>query len=170
MTTTETTTSVNDTAIASLKFSRSILTKLIEDVPEDKMTAQPYPGANHVLWIMGHLASADDAFLADLDGRERVLPAQWKDLFGMGSEPTDDPAKYPSPDEVRAAMEERREAVYEWIGGLTADRLAQPLPEPWTKFSPNHALFINTISDHEAFHVGQISAVRRALGMPSAFG
>jgi uncharacterized damage-inducible protein DinB len=170
MTTTKSTPEVCETALATLSFSRSIILKLIEDFPNDKLTHQPWPGANHVLWVMGHLASADDAFLADLAGRDRALPAEWKDLFGMGSEPTDDPSRYPSFDDLRTAMEERRAAVVDWIGGLTAEDLAESLPEPWTTLSPNRAAFINTIAGHEAFHVGQISAVRRALGLPSAFG
>ncbi len=50
---------------------------------------QPVAGANHALWVVGHLAFADDLFLGAFDVRPHKLPADWHTgLFGQGSVPS----------------------------------------------------------------------------------
>ena len=65
-----------------------IAQKLMADVPDERMTAQPIAGVvmNHAAWIIGHLAWANNNGLVLL-GAEPAVPPQYKDLFGTGTKP-----------------------------------------------------------------------------------
>lgn len=56
--------------LSVLGFSRRALLGISEDIPASKLTFQPFPGANHALWILGHLAATDDYFLTTLGARK----------------------------------------------------------------------------------------------------
>ncbi len=52
--------------VAMLEFARRVTLGLLEDIPEDKLFYQPFPGANHAIWIIGHVAWDDSFFLTAL--------------------------------------------------------------------------------------------------------
>lgn len=154
--------------LAALDFSRGVLLKLIEGFPADKLTYQPVDGANPVLWQMGHLAYADDGFAHGLGGLARVTPEAWDTIFGMGSTPAGDLSAYPDPAAVRAALDTTRANLRAWFQGMDAETLAKPLPERLAVFGPSHGALMSTLAAHESMHAGQITVVRRALGLPPA--
>jgi uncharacterized damage-inducible protein DinB len=88
----------------------------------------------------------------------------------MGSEPVDDPGRYPSYDEVKAVFDERRQALIEWISNMDDAKLAEPLPEDYRSFAENHAGLIGAMAAHECMHNGQIGCMRKALGLERRFG
>lgn len=169
MTTTSTLSSI-DGGLAALEFARGATLKLAADIPEDKMTHRPQPGANHAAWLLGHLAYADDGFHAKLSGNPSQLSENHAALFGMGSEPTDDADAYPSKAELIATLEKTHATLVEWFQSLDEEKLASPLPEDWAMFGPNHAAVASTLAWHEGMHAGQLVEVRRSLDLPRAFG
>jgi uncharacterized damage-inducible protein DinB len=168
--TTTTTCILFETGKAALDLARRSTLKLIEDIPPDKLCHRPVPGANHVLWVLGHLASSDNFFATTLGDREPVIDKQWDELFGMGSKPTEDPRDYPSLDEVKAGLQRAREAMVESFRSMGEQKLQSPTPDDWRNFAPTYAAVMASIAFHEGFHAGQLSAVRRSLGLPSALG
>ena len=74
-----------ETGIPVLAFARRVTLTLIEEIPEAEYLRQPLPGANHALWIAGHIANGDHSFLTGLGSSEPVLPDSWATLFGPGS-------------------------------------------------------------------------------------
>lgn len=156
--------------IASMEFTRGVFHKVLDATPEDKITSQPWTGANHALWNVGHIALTDNYFLTALSGQESPLPESWEGLFGMGSQPVDDASKYPSFEEVKEALAERRTALIDWLSSLSEEKLAEELPENLRGFAANHAALPGTLACHEALHVGQITACRKAFGLDPAFG
>ena len=58
-------------------------------------------------------------------GRQNPLD-HWKDLFGAGSEPSADPRRYPSLDEVRKAFQDLRAETIKILSGLTDADLDTP--------------------------------------------
>ena len=117
-----------------------------------------------------HLAYADDMFLTALGDRDAICPESWKELFGMGSEPTDDPSRYPPVAEIRDKLAETRRQLREWFSGMTEEHFKEPMPEDWQGFAPNRGVLMSTIASHEGMHVGQMTVVRKSLGMPRAWG
>ena len=170
MTTAPTATSPFEIGKATLEFARHGTVRLVEDIPADKLCHQPLGNTNHALWVLGHLACTDNFFLTSLAGRDPVIDESWNALFGMGSEPTEDPAAYPSPDEVKAGLDRARKAFLDWFQSLDERQLQEPLPEELRGFAPNYAGVMSSVAWHEGFHAGQLSAVRRSLGLPRAFG
>ena len=168
--TTTTTLSAFEIGKTTLDLARSSTLKLIEGILQDKLTFQPIPKTNHALGILGHCAVSDEHFVKAMGVDKPVLDASWGDLFGMGSTPVDDPGKYPSLDEITDGMGQAREALLEWFGSMDEAKLLSPLPDDWKTFGPNFAGLMNSIAWHEGIHTGQLSAIRRALDLPNAFG
>ncbi|MBT8486414.1 MAG: DinB family protein [Phycisphaerae bacterium] len=162
-----TTTTANVDA-ATLNFIRSWFDKLIETIPADKMFYQPVPTANHAAWILGHCAWCDDAFASSLFGTEATIPAEWKDMFGYGSEPSADASKYPAPAELKQAFVRCRETLMKQIEAMDDAKRSEPLPEDWAGFAPNYGALAAAIASHEGVHLGQLTVIRKGLGMKPA--
>ena len=145
MTDTTTVSEAKANGLSALGFARKNLTGLLEGIPEDKRTYHPANG-NHVTWILGHLAWADDFFLKELAGTDPTCPEAWNELFGMGSEPTDDPRRYPPYEELLGHFHHRREALVEWFTGLDDSRLTEPLKEEWKGFAENLGSLMSSLA------------------------
>ena len=48
--------------------ARNALLGLIEDLPADAWCWQPFVGANHVMWIVGHIGVTDNLAIETLTG------------------------------------------------------------------------------------------------------
>jgi uncharacterized damage-inducible protein DinB len=126
------------------------------------------PNANHALWVLGHLACSDDFFATHLGDHKSVIDEKWPELFGMGSKPIDDPGAYPSLEEVLTAMERARQTMLETFQAMGEQKLQSPTPDDWQAFAPTYASVMGSAAFHEGFHAGQVSAIRRSLGLGSA--
>src|SRR5438876_194417 len=106
--------------ICRLKTAREFSEKLLADfkTPE-QWTHQVHPNSNHALWFAGHMGEVDNFAVGVLAPDKAKEPANYRDLFGMGSQPSNDPAKYPRPEEVLAFMRERRQTLLEAAEKLT---------------------------------------------------
>src|SRR6185295_2148554 len=118
--------SLQNRLLRQLKTTREMSERLLADfkTPQD-WTFQVHPSCNHALWFAGHMATSDNFFLS------LIAPEKLKDLpefqskFGMGSQPTNDPAIYPDSESVLAIMRERRSALLSTLESMTDDDLAQ---------------------------------------------
>lgn len=127
---------------------------------------QVSPGANHALWIVGHLANTDNFFLS------LTAPEKCRDLtgfpahFGLGSRPSTQLADYPAPEEVLAVFRDRRQALLGVLAELGDGDLSRATPAGAPDFLPDFAAVFETAIWHEGLHCGQITVARRALGFP----
>ena len=160
----------SNTALASLKFARKATLGLLESIPEDTLCHQPIPGCNHALWVAGHIAMTDEYFMHEVGGKPLTLFEQWKDTFFMGSKPTGKLSDYPAVADVKAALHNNREMFLTWFASLDAKALAAPLPESLKDFAPNVATLGCTLAWHEGLHAGQLSMIRKSLGLDPVFG
>ncbi len=166
--TTATASSLLEIAKSVLELSRRSTMKMVADISADKFCHQPVPGANHAMWILGHLANTDNWFATTLGKRESVLDESWGKMFGMKTTPVSDPSGYPSVEDVKAGLERARQSLLEALDSMDEPQLLAPLPEAMEGFAPNIAGAMSTLGWHEGLHAGQISAVRRSLGLPHA--
>jgi uncharacterized damage-inducible protein DinB len=155
----------------SYNFNLVYAQKLVTDVADDQMCAQPVPGRvlNHAAFLLGHLAWASENGLKFLGG-ESARAEEWKELFGTGAKPLADRSRYPAKAALLQALEEAHAHLAAAVGKATTEALAQPAPERLRGRFPTvgHAL-LGLMTSHEAMHLGQLSAWRRALGLPSVF-
>ncbi len=160
-----------EAGLAAMAYARGTTLRLLEDIPEEQYLHQPVDGANHALWVVGHLAYADDYFLGAFDVRPHKLPAQWHtDLFGQGSVPSGEASVYPGMAEVIERLAGLRGEVIGWFEGMSPTELAAPLPDDWKECGPTFAALIGAIACHESLHAGQLTLVRRSLGIAPVAG
>lgn len=163
--------SIKANIIYSLNQSRRMLDGLIEAMnSRDDWMFQVHPKANHPLWVVGHLALADNMFITRLNEEQGNKPAGWDDLFWFGSEISGDSSLYPETEAVVDYCRERRAKLLETIEGLTDEFLASPTPdEGMFAEAPNMAQMLIFISYHEGIHCGQFTIAHRGLGFDPMF-
>ena len=158
-----------DAGLAALGFARQALLGMIDALPEDKILHQPCQGANHAMWILGHLACTDEFFMNKVDGRPFNKFEDWKDKFFMKSKPTTNAADYPPLAEVKEILANNREALISLFSNMDEAKLRSPLPGDLS-FAPSHAALIPTIAWHEGMHIGQLTVIRKSLSLDPVFG
>jgi hypothetical protein len=136
--------------------------------PED-WTLQIFPGANHALWIVGHLSMVDNNVLGKFFSKS-VEKAGYPEKFGRKSSPSPNPADYPQPEEILAFRRERRATLLDCISTLPDADFEKPVPPGLPPFVQNAGQMFAFIAVHEATHSGQLSMCRRALGHAPVVG
>ncbi len=81
-----------------------------------------------------------------------------------------DASAYPPYDGIVASMEDRRQAFTDWFNALPDDKAAEELDEEARMFGQTFAGMVGAIGVHDNYHVGQLSLVRKHLGMGRIFG
>jgi hypothetical protein len=160
--------------IAAFAWNLRYAEALVADLTDETWCESAGPGLeNHAAWTLGHLISGADILAEDL-GLEREMNLRWRELFerrGPGDPrlPDPDPASYPSIADVMAEFRHQHERVAHQWRTLPEDKLAAPLEWRFDGEFPTTggaALFLAVT--HEAMHLGQLAAWRRARGLPSA--
>jgi uncharacterized damage-inducible protein DinB len=157
--------SLKDRLLRQLKNTREMSERLLSDfkTPQD-WTYQVHPSCNHALWFAGHMATSDNFFLSLISPEKKKEMPEFQTKFGMGSQPTNEPAMYPQPESVLATMRERRQALLSTLEGMTDDELAKKTPDGAPDFLPDVGSVFEVAIWHEGRHSGQLSVARRALG------
>ena len=145
--------------------------KAVSDIPEHLLCDQSKGFPNHPLWLLGHVALARSAAVRSLGG-EFDFPESWAKLFGRGSEPVSDPSAYPTRAELLAKYKQAATAFAQLAPRATPEMLSAP-----HAIVPLQGVF-KTVGDlvsgittlHDALHLGQLTAWRRLMGMPSLMG
>lgn len=129
------------------------------------------PSANHAMWFVGHMARTDNFVLSKIAPEKAIeLSESNKNLFGMGSKPSSDPAIYPTPEEALRLFRDRRQALLAVLDGLSEEDLGKPIPPGGPPFLTDNASMFELLVWHEGLHTGQMSIARRALGHSPLMG
>lgn len=136
----------------------------------EQWTKQVQSQCNHALWFMGHMAHTDNFMISILDPSKAKKIDGYAEKFGTGSTPSPRPEDYPPPEEVAEAMRERRGTLLSILESLSDEELARPTPKGTPEFIPDYAAIFETVVWHEGLHSGQLTVLRKVLGMPSVMG
>ena len=154
-----------------LKSARQISEGMLKDFETPhQWTHQVHPNANHALWFVGHMGMTDNFFVSVISPERARAAEGYAEKFGMGSQPTSNPADYPPPPEVLEFMRERRQALLDVLAGLTEEDLAKKTKEGTPEFLPDYGAVFEAAIWHEGLHTGQISVARRSLGKAPMMG
>ncbi len=120
-----------DLILPSFKLNLWYSQKLVADVAEDQMCAQPVAGRvmNHPAFLLGHLALVAGNFGTSLVGAAPVCPESWKELFNQGAKPLADRSRYPSKAALLQALEDAHTRLADGAAKAAPEMLAQPAPE-----------------------------------------
>jgi len=147
--------------LAARKTSEALLADF--NSPEE-WTRQVHEGSNHALWFVGHMGVSDNFWVSLLDAEQTHEEENYQMLFGLGSQPTADPTKYPQASVVLSYMRERREKLLAILDALSDDELSRATPEGAPEFLSDFASVFESAIWHEGLHSGQLTVHRRALG------
>ncbi|MFO0833205.1 MAG: DinB family protein [Phycisphaerales bacterium] len=139
----------------------------VEDVPDQRMTDQPGTIVNHPAWTLAHLGAYAGLVLMLLDENVPCVDAE-HEQFGYGTTPVNNPAAYPSKAELLARLTDRHARLAAIIPARHADYFQRPTPDKYRPFTPTIGLLaVNLLTNHEAYHLGQLKQWRRAARMPA---
>lgn len=147
---------------------RGYALRLVADLGDDDFVSQPVEDVvmNHPAWVLSHLGAYAPILTAILREADFEDPASHR--YGRSSAPVADPSESPPRDELIArytgAYDETAAALRAAPGAL----LAAPTPlERWIPRFPTIAdVCVQLLVKHQATHLGQLSAWRRAGGRP----
>ena len=108
----------------------------------------PAEGINSITWILRHLVFYRRETLRVVRPMTTAAPA---------SEPKTLPELLAALEELQYALGEAFDAVEDWTALRSHPALDAPMPLDQ---------IVGTFLSHEAYHVGQIAAARRLLGLP----
>jgi hypothetical protein len=159
-----------DNAIQVNLFLMQYCQMLVGDVADEWLAEQPQAGVNHPAWILGHLAWAADGALAML-GAPKLLPDEWKTLFGSGSTPVPSRATYPSKEELMQAVEEGYRQARQQAASAGPEQLSRPTTHRRAKetLPTFHEMVTFVLTGHLGVHLGQLSSWRRLRGLAPMF-
>jgi hypothetical protein len=143
------------------------LGKLLVDVSDELFFARPVSEMNPPAWIVGHLVYSCQMIGGEI-GLTPWLDETWVQLFATGSEAPADSDAYPDRASLMSALDEAGQRLADRLAAMSDEYLAVPLPdERYRDTFPTlgHAV-LHILTVHAAFHVGQLSAWRRAARLP----
>lgn len=156
-----------ETQLHSFKYSIGYLLDQVADITEERMVAQHAGIANHAAWTLGHVAYACD-LLGTVIGLPRMLPAERDAMFGTGSKPVSDRSVYPSKDKLTTELNAVAARLASRVEEIDDAVLDSPFPDPslLDVFPTIRHGLTQVMIGHTAFHIGQLSIWRKAIGSP----
>lgn len=151
----------------TLRLHSEHLRRLVADLDDRALLAQPSGIRSHAAWTVGHLVTSLQLLGGEL-GISPWLPKEWAQTFGTGSRPDLDPARYPGRDRLLWIFDNARGRIDAALETLDPERLAEPLPDIDLRDelpTLGHAL-LHILAAHFALHLGQLTAWRQAAGHP----
>ncbi|WP_242203690.1 DinB family protein [Aestuariivivens insulae] len=155
-------------------FNLEYAKALVHDLTEEQMTIVPAAGLdNHPAFTIGHLISGSADLVQDLGGAFE-MPDKWAELFvrrgpGDPRKPNLEKSKYPSKHELINELENQHNKVKTLLEGLNEKELEEPQAWRFSNFMPTLGDVVTFMCiNHEAMHLGQLAAWRRAMGLESA--
>ena len=150
----------------SFAYSLDYLREQVADVSAAEMVAQPGAITNHPAWVIGHLTYTFQ-MLGGAIGLPRWLPDDFALRFGTGSVPTADVSLYESKANALAALGDAQTRLTGAVRQLDDSHLNEPFPDESLRdvFPTIRQALTQVLVGHTAFHVGQVSVWRRAMGL-----
>jgi hypothetical protein len=156
------------TILRQYRFNLQYAYELVADCTEAEMTLQPATGfENHPAFALGHLVTGS-AMLAEELGGTYSIPDGWHELF-QRTGPTDDRmpdvlAIYPTKTQLLTELGRQHHAVEALLENIDPARLQQHVPWRFAARMPSLLDLVTFMCiTHEAMHLGQLSAWRRAM-------
>lgn len=155
--------------IKTFELTLDFLRRCVADLDEQQMSTQPCGVVNHPSWTLGHLAYSCQALGGEL-GLTPWLGEQWPEKFATGSAPSAD--GYPAKHELLSTLDDAWSRIRQALESADQKFLSQPLPDVRYRHifpTRGHAV-IQILGAHAGYHAGQLSAWRRAMGLPTVTG
>jgi len=152
-------------------FNLAYAKELVKDVSDIQLCFQPVKGlVNHPAFTLGHLVTGS-ALTAKYLGGEYEIPDDWETLFlrkGPGDPryPETDASLYPKKMELISELEKQHNKVKTLLSKIDHSKLLADKKWRYSNMMPKLIDCINFMCiTHEAMHLGQLAAWRRAMDL-----
>lgn len=132
---------------------------------------QPHPDANNAVWIVSHLALADNFMMSQIRPDRDVRPDNFEAKYWFGSKPSGACEDNVKTEEALNYFKDRRVNLMSIFDDINEKEWKTKPVEgsPFGNFpSLGHLFLFNTM--HEGIHFGQLTVCHRALGNPPMRG
>ena len=151
-----------------IEFARTYSRSLLEDLTDDEWFWTPEQLTTHIAWQAGHIAMSQYGLTLFFQrGRvsedKQLMSGKFRKLFMRGTEPTTDPAGYPSPSEIKETLEKIHLQMRAEIATCDGDALDEVAEPPHAGYATRYGALLFA-GDHEMLHAGQIGMLRRLMG------
>jgi hypothetical protein len=138
-----------------------LFNNVLVDISEEESAIRLVPSINNVKWLAGHLVWGQGG-LANLGGVKMDLV--WIDHYNTQiPHPPGPEIPTPSLVEIKAAWNEYAPMIRAGLEKLSQEQLDTPMEFPMPAFRSQEGLW-TFINHHQAYTIGQIGILRRALG------
>jgi hypothetical protein len=140
------------------ELTRGSFLKTIEGITTEQASVQPEGFNNNIHWNIGHVLTVTEQFMMGYPKKSNHLPANYIELFGNGTRPSEWTGDVPSVDVLRDQLKAQLGRIKEVPVSMLDEKLKKPFLglETFGELA-NMALF------HEAYHLGQIHAMRKLV-------
>ncbi len=153
--------SAKNQLLAQYDLHNLLFNNVIVDINDEEAEIKLVPGINNIKWLAGHLVWGQRG-LAGMSGVQREIV--WIDLYDTQiSQPPEPEIKTPSMEEIKEAWNQYSSAIRDGLEKLTDEALNIPIEFPLPSFRTQEGLW-TFINHHQAYTIGQIGILRRALG------
>lgn len=154
-----------DVILDAFSRVRGVVHGVLDDLPEERLTEPPAPGANTIAWLVWHLTRILDDHTADAFDREQVWTAGgWYDRFALPFPPAahgyghtwdDVLAVRASAADLLGYHDAVQAAAAELVGSVTDDELDRVVDDTW---DPPVTLAVRLVSvaNDIGQHAGQV--------------
>ena len=154
--------------VNALDRARRQTVRLVCDLDDVMFYEQPAETAHNAAWIVGHLLLFD-AYIADAlnaAAQSGSIDERYETAFGRGSSPRAS-GEIMSRENLLLRFDEIRTVLVARIGMMGEADLDAANPEPQTaKSLPTVRELLEYLLWHEGYHAGQLSHLRKVLGLP----
>jgi hypothetical protein len=164
----------------AVESSKPLLTRYLAGFDDSNHTVQAANLPNHCAWTLGHVAltlhrAAEHARGGELPltnfhttaDHPRPLATFYTESVAFGSIPRADPSAYPRFERCREVFESECDLLASVVRDLDDASLDRPLK--WGTSRTTVGDLVVRMVFHTGIHAGQLSDLRRALGMGSVF-
>jgi hypothetical protein len=156
--------------------SKGLVARFLSGFGDGNRTRQAANLPNHVIWTLGHLALTlhrvaeridggalpENDFLTG-DGSNGTSTRFDTESVGFGSQPVDDGSRYPTLARGVEIYEAACDHLADAVRAAEAGRLDQTIP--WHGGEITLRALVTRVTFHNGVHTGQITDLRRALGL-----
>ena len=141
----------------ALAVNRKLFTNALDGIADDDLAKRTSKQTNHLLWVAGHIAHTRAA-LAQLMGADFESPLK------EFNDPIDDSRTYADLETVKDVFAQATNALHTSLPLVSDEALAGPAPWQLPVSDQTLGGAIAFLVQHEAYHVGQMGLLRKALG------
>lgn len=137
-----------------------LFNNVLVDISEEESIIRLVPSVNHIKWLAGHLVWGQSG-LARMGGVN--MDIVWIDHYNTQlAQPPGPEIPVPALDEIKSAWNKYAGSIREGLEGLPQEALDTPIEFPIPAFRSQEGLW-TFINHHQAYTIGQIGILRRAL-------